>query len=56
MVGLKEKTAFEGLLPLRVGQVELVEEALGVLTSLRPWGDAAGFSKVLQELHGLEFP
>lgn len=56
MVELTAKTACDGLLPLTIGDAELVEVAAGALTSLAPLGDAAGLGAALEKAHGLRWP
>ena len=56
MVELKARTSCEGLLPLHIGTTKVVEEDLGRLSSLCPYGDASPLSAALEEAHGMALP
>ncbi len=57
MTRLAAKSPCDGLLPLKVADLILSEESLGMLTSVVPFkGQAAALSRALQAAHGVAFP
>ncbi|WP_422049526.1 sarcosine oxidase subunit gamma [Shimia sp.] len=57
MIELKAKTACEGLLPKRVGDMRIEEAETGHITLIAPLdGQAAAVDEALMETHKLSFP
>lgn len=57
MVELNAKTALEGLVPLKIGQAELVQADLGTLTSIAPYkGKAKSLVQALSKAQRLDWP
>jgi sarcosine oxidase subunit gamma len=53
---LVAKSAFESVLPVRVGGVTIEEVPFETLTSLSPFGDASAFAAALKAAHGIAVP
>ena len=55
-IDLKAVSPCAGLLPLHIGSTKVVEQDLGQLSSLSPFGDASRLSDALQQAHGMALP
>lgn len=56
VVELTARPPFDGMLPLNIGQAELVEVEAGVLTVLTLLGDGAALDEALEKAHGPGWP
>lgn len=54
MVELDAKSPFDGLLPLRIGELDVTEMEVGPITSVMPFADTS--KETLDQMLGLSFP